>query len=84
MEFAKSTLRKELASTKSETPYHVALNIQLAFEKKKGGKWVCVLQTNSSLGNCFWVEDDIEETYVEMHAKDIVCALWKVRRESAD
>jgi len=41
--FAKETFRKELGSSNNETPYHVACNIQMAFEKKHGGKWVCIL-----------------------------------------
>ena len=41
--FARETFRKELGSLDNETPYHVACNIQMAFEKKHGGKWVCIL-----------------------------------------
>lgn len=43
--FAKETFKKELANAANETPYHVACNIQMAFEKHHGGKWVCILQT---------------------------------------
>ena len=53
----------------------------MGFEKKYGGKWVCILQTNSHLENAFWVEDDMDDTYVEMRATDITCAVWKVRIE---
>ena len=77
--FAKDTLRRELGASHNETPYHVACNIQMNFEKKHGGKWVCILHLNSNLENCFWVEDDQDESYVELHVRDITCAIWKVR-----
>ena len=84
--FARDTFRRELASAKNETPYHVACSIQMAFQRKHGGKWVCILQTNSHFENCFWVEDDQDESYVEMKALigGVTCAIWKVRVEEDD
>lgn len=38
----------------------------MSFEKKYGGKWV---------------EDDQDDTYVELRVNDITCAVWKVRNE---